>query len=204
MQIIIILANHAGCAEPPQAMSQSEPMSQSEDLDVLPSSTPYSRARYILVYYIARLFMLLLICRSIIASKQISHNQVLGVFTVVGTTGNAHAVRLFPRESCTCPSTNRCYHILAVRMSIGLEDIDAKKTINLTQLRRNVRSRREKKSGRKVPRPGDYEVIPAPDASYPPEQVTTIYNTSSIAIIMPYYRIRKMLTLPAKGLMGAR
>ena len=92
--------------------------------------------------------------RLIIEKKQISHNLELGVFTVVGTTGKPHAICLFLKE---------CYHILAVRMSIGLEGSSQKK-INLTQLRRNTRSRAERKSGRKVPRPGDYQLNSAPDS----------------------------------------
>ena len=85
---------------------------------------------------------------------------------VIGTTGNPHAIRMFPKESCTCPSTGRCYHIIAVRMSIGLEDVNSQRKVNLTQLRRNTRSRTEKRSGRKAPRPGDYYIEPAPhDAS---------------------------------------
>ena len=58
--------------------------------------------------------------------------------------------------------TSQYYHILAARTSIGLESTDSQ--ANLTQLRQKTRSRRDKKSGRKVPRPGDYEVVPAPDA----------------------------------------
>ena len=88
------------------------------------------------------------------------------MFTVLGTTGKPYAIRLFPEESCTCPSTNQCYHIMAVRMSIGLHNTNSKKKINLTQLRRNTRSRTDKKSGRKAPRAGDYEVVPAPDARH--------------------------------------
>ena len=38
------------------------------------------------------------------------------------------------------------------------------KKVNLTQLRRNARSRKKKKSGRQNPRPGDSDVLPAPDA----------------------------------------
>ena len=49
-------------------------------------------------------------------------------------------------------------------MSIGLEDINTRRKINLTELRRNTRSRRDKRSGRKAPRPGDSDVTPAPDA----------------------------------------
>ena len=89
--------------------------------------------------------------RSIVEKKEISHNQSLGVFTVLGTTGKPHAVRLFPKESCTCPSTSQCYHILAVRMSVGLEDFNSCRRINLTQLRRNTHPRTEKKTGRKAP-----------------------------------------------------
>ena len=64
------------------------------------------------------------------------------MFTVVGTTGKPHAIRLFLKESCTCPATSTCYHILAVCMSIGLEGSSQKKS-NLTQLRCNTRSRAE-------------------------------------------------------------
>ena len=82
-----------------------------------------------------------------------------------GTGGNAHCVRIFPKESCTCPSSSQCYHIIAVRISIGLDTTsDKPKKINLSQLRKNTRSKKDKTSGRKVPRSGDYDVIPAPDS----------------------------------------
>lgn len=95
----------------------------------------------------------------------ITHNPSLGVFTVLGTSGNPQAVRLFPKESCSCPSTTQCYHILAAKMSIGLENVACKRKINLTQLRRNTRPKSHKKSGRKAPQPNDYEVLPAPDCT---------------------------------------
>ena len=104
------------------------------------------------------------VCRLVLDQGNISHNHKLGVFTVVGTTGNAHVVRIFPTESCTCSSTARCYHILAVRLSLGLEDKKSKRRINLTQLRLKTKTKSEKKSGRKAPRVGDYTVNPAPDA----------------------------------------
>ena len=75
-----------------------------------------------------------------------------------------HLVTLFPKETCTCPSTTQCYHILAAKLAIGQELEDSKKKINLAQLHRNSRSRGSKKSGRKRPHPLDYDVIPAPDA----------------------------------------
>lgn len=83
---------------------------------------------------------------------------------MLGTGNKAHAVRLFPAESCTCPSTTHCYHILAAKLSIGLEGKQQQKMVNLTQLRRNTRQKRNKKSGRKKPRAGDYDIIKAPDA----------------------------------------
>ncbi len=109
-------------------------------------------------------------CRFIVDQGLISHNQNLGVFTVKGTTGNAHAIRLFPSESCTCPASGGCYHILAVRISVGLEDKVKLKKINLTQLHRNTRYRTDKKSGRKAPRPGDCDINPAPDSVHEVKQ----------------------------------
>ncbi len=109
--------------------------------------------------------MVILYPRYLIDKKLISHNASLGVFTVLGTSGNPSAVRLFPTESCSCPSTGRCYHIMAVKMSVGLRDKESKKSVNLTQLRRNTRSRMDKRSGRKRPRPGDYDINPAPDSN---------------------------------------
>ena len=88
----------------------------------------------------------------------------MGVFTVLGTTGNPNVIRLFPKESCSCPSTGRCYHIMAVRMSIGLDIPCCEQKINLTQLPRNSRSRKDKTSGRKRPRVDDCEIVAAPDS----------------------------------------
>lgn len=102
-------------------------------------------------------------CRGILEEGKISHNYKLGVFTIVGTKGIPHAVRLFPKESCTCPSSTQCYHILAAKMSIGMEEKQSHGKINLTQLKRNARPRRNKKSGRKG-RPDVIEISEAPDS----------------------------------------
>ena len=59
---------------------------------------------------------------------------------------------------------SQCYHILAAKMTVGMEDKGSKRKINLTLLRRNTHPRNQKKSGRKAPRPGDYEINPAPDS----------------------------------------
>ena len=89
---------------------------------------------------------------------KIADNFELGVFTIVGTSEKAQVVRLFPKESCTCPSTGACYHILAAKISIGME---GKQSMGRIQLRRNTRQRRNKKSGRKG-RPDIVEISEAP------------------------------------------
>ena len=105
----------------------------------------------------------------IIENGHVTHNCKLGVFTVLGTTGNSHAVQLFPKETCTCPSTGLCYHIMAVRMSIGIDQQKSLSKVNLSRLRRNARPKKDKTSGRKKPRPGDYDIKPAPDSLFSQE-----------------------------------
>ena len=82
--------------------------------------------------------------RRLIEGKKICFEPTLHTFTVIGSEEHPHVVRLFPKESCSCPSTIQCYHILAAKMCIGMESDSQKGKINLTQLRRNVRSRTEK------------------------------------------------------------
>ena len=71
----------------------------------------------------------------------------LGLFTVLGTTGNA---RVFPKESCTCLQVVLCYHIIAAKLSIGMDVICGKSgKVNLTVIRQNTKSKKEKMPGRK-------------------------------------------------------
>ena len=53
-----------------------------------------------------------------------------------------------------------CYHKIAVKKSLGLE-VETRRKINLTELKRKRKPKGEGKSGRKRPRANDYEVIPA-------------------------------------------
>ena len=103
--------------------------------------------------------------RKLIEDNKIVHNPKLKVFTVAGSK-DFYVTKLHPKESCTCPAKKDCYHILAAKISIGM-NVEPKKPahLNLTQLRRNNRSKKEKKSGRKRPREGDIEVVAAPDAN---------------------------------------
>ena len=115
-------------------------------------------------YYYTDFLHIFYVYRAIIDRGDISHNEKLGVFTVLGTTGTPHVVRLFPKQSCSCPSTGLCYHIIAAQISIGIEVGNAQLRINLTRLRRNSRTRKDKTSGRKRPRPGDIDIVAAPDS----------------------------------------
>ena len=102
--------------------------------------------------------------RHAIEENKVSVDLKLHTFTIMGTK-RPHVVTLFPKETCSCPSTTECYHILAAKMSIGQnEQKERLRRLNLTQLRRNARSRKDKKSGRKRPRPGDMDLLPAPDS----------------------------------------
>ena len=91
----------------------------------------------------------------LLESGMISFDPKLHVFTVKGSSGVPRVVTLFPKHTCSCPSTGECYHILAVQMSIGVEKEQKPSRRNLTQLRKNTRTKTDKKSGRKRPHPGD-------------------------------------------------
>lgn len=99
----------------------------------------------------------------VLTEDRISFDSKLGVFIVQNSEGHHHAVKLFPKQTCTCPSTSECYHIIAAKMSLGMQPKQTKSVVNLSQLRRNTRSRKEKKSGRKRFLPTDI-VNPAPDS----------------------------------------
>ena len=103
----------------------------------------------------------------VIEENRICHVSKMGVFVVEGSKGDKYAVTLFPKESCGCPSTGECYHILAAKMSVGMPGRNQNKVINLTQLKRNSRKRVDKKGGRKQPRKNDLDmstILPAPDS----------------------------------------
>ena len=93
----------------------------------------------------------------IVKDNGISFDPKMHVFNVKGTSEVVRVVTIFPRESCSCPSTSGCYHILAVKLSLGIQFIEKKSTRNLTKLRKNTWSRSDKRSGRKNPRTKDIE-----------------------------------------------
>jgi len=62
----------------------------------------------------------------------------MGAFMVKGINDVKYSVTLFPKEKCECPSTARCYHIIAAMMAIGMPMPDDKKVYNLSQLRKKI------------------------------------------------------------------
>ena len=113
----------------------------------------------------------------VIAENRLSHDPKLGVFVVKNSEGKSNAVTLFPKQSCTCSSTCECYHILAAKLSLGLPCKPETTTINLSQLRRNTRCRKEKKAGRKRPHPADCTINPAPDSLYSTDTIEHVVDT---------------------------
>lgn len=76
---------------------------------------------------------------------------------VKGSHDKLYAVTLFPKETCQCPSTGSCYHIVAARNSINMPDDNKNKIRNLSQILKKSRSKPDKKSCRKKPRIGDLD-----------------------------------------------
>ena len=101
----------------------------------------------------------------VLTENRISFDPKLGVFIVRNSEGNHNAVTLFPKQSCTCASTNECYHIISAKMSLRLHSKEVTSIINMTQLRKNTRSRKAKKSGRKKFTPAAADIVnPPPDS----------------------------------------
>ena len=93
----------------------------------------------------------------LIENNCVSFDPKLSVFIVKGTS-QPRVITVFPHETCSCPAKSNCYHILAVRKSLGLT-VAKEKLINrnLSQLRKNTRAKKEKRCGRKRPRPKDVD-----------------------------------------------
>ncbi len=56
----------------------------------------------------------------IFAAGGIFHSKPMQAFLVRGVSDDLHAVRLYPREYCTCAPKETCCHIIAVKLSLGI------------------------------------------------------------------------------------
>jgi len=100
---------------------------------------------------------------TVVQDGRISLDSKLSIFTVLGTT-EPHGVKLFPHETCSCPATEACYHIVAARRAVGITGTDWWRIVNLTQLWCNKRKHADKTGGRKQLRAANVNVVAAPDA----------------------------------------
>lgn len=99
----------------------------------------------------------------LVESGQISLDVKLATFIVNGST-EPRFVQLFPKELCSCPAKNNCYHVIAAKRAIGLRhEVSARCNVSLTQLRRNKRKKVDKTCRRKRPRVDDVGVVAAGD-----------------------------------------
>ena len=77
---------------------------------------------------------------------------------------------LFPKETCQCPSTTTCCSYSCCKDEYRSGTNWKENVVNLRLLTKNSRKKVDKKSGKKQPRPFDYEiepiVEPAPDSVY--------------------------------------
>lgn len=105
-----------------------------------------------------------------LAQKKVNLCPESQSFVVEGSKGDKYAVTLAPKEVCQCPSVGTCYHILAAKMSVGLETKSEKMVYNMTLLTKNTRKKPNKYAGKKAPRPIDKldanesVINPAPDS----------------------------------------
>jgi len=114
----------------------SNPQAQDEQIDNIHEKRPFS---HMSMYSQAA---------EILKNEDIVFNTKMQVFIVRGH-GIQRMVKLFPKETCSCPMVQGCYHILAAKMSLNMISKEEPK-INLTRLRKNARKPRIK-YGRKGP-----------------------------------------------------
>ena len=74
--------------------------------------------------------------QSVISAGNMTFDPKLHCFNVKGLSGVTRVVTLFPKPSCSCPSTGDCYHILAVKLSVGMSTASEPAKRNLTRLRK--------------------------------------------------------------------
>jgi hypothetical protein len=72
------------------------------------------------------------------ANQTVVHIPQQRAFSVTGNDGGIHAVTLFPNETCTCPASTRCCHIIAALRSIGAS-VETRRAVKLSTMRKKSR-----------------------------------------------------------------
>lgn len=97
-----------------------------------------------------------------LANKAIQSSRVKaigdGAWVVMETDNiTPRAVRLFPKETCSCAATRTCVHVSACRMMVGLP-LERSGKMNTSELNRRLcRAEQKQRSGKKRPRKNDFE-----------------------------------------------
>ena len=148
----------------------------------------------------------LYLARTVIKDHRISNAPAQQSFVVSSSTNSQmkYAVKLFPHETCSCPSSSSCHHILAARIAVGInESPNSKKPkINLSKLSKSNKKKQDKKSGKKNPRKGDVEVEPAPDSisKTSTASLSTPFQNNSISKSKRQINFDLPLTIPKSNL----
>ena len=81
----------------------------------------------------------------VINNNYISFDTKLSVFIIKQPKEKASVVTIFPKPKCSCLSSGICFHILAAKITLGMDVKETAyiTTTNLTELRK--RNRRERK-----------------------------------------------------------
>ena len=87
----------------------------------------------------------------VMKNQNITYDTKFGVFIIKEPKEVARVVSLFPKVTCSCPSTG-CYHILAAKINLGM-NVGSTNITDLSKLRKNSKKKKEKCSERKRPRP---------------------------------------------------
>ena len=58
------------------------------------------------------------LAKYVLDNSRVTHVPECNVYIVKGHNKKKYCITLYP-ETCQCPSSSRCYHIIAVRMYIG-------------------------------------------------------------------------------------
>ena len=66
--------------------------------------------------------------------------------SIVFTKGSLHGVQLFPRESCSCSVNQRCSHIMAAMLVVGMTVTCEKKSTKTAKVSENVGNKTRKSS----------------------------------------------------------
>ena len=72
--------------------------------------------------------------KAVLRSNKVSFNPQMHIFNVERTQGVVWVVILHPKETCSCPASGTCYHIMATWLSIGMKEIPKSKDRNFSML----------------------------------------------------------------------